>query len=103
MRRLRYTDAARDDIAGIARSISMLADDLQVGLSVAGAIVAQCEKLASLPGTLGRPRPELSSDLRSFPFRDYMIFFYYTDDALEVVNVLSARRDIDAHFDQGRK
>ena len=53
--------------------------------------------------TMGRPRPELRSDLRSFPFRDYMIFFYYTDDALEVVNVLSARRDIDAHFDQGRK
>ena len=56
----------------------------------------QCARLASLPGTLGRARP----DLRSFPFGNYVIFFRYRDDVLEVVNVLEGHRDIDAFFSE---
>jgi hypothetical protein len=33
----------------------------------------QCGKLASLPGALGRARPELRPDLRSLPYRGYII------------------------------
>jgi toxin ParE1/3/4 len=58
----------------------------------------QCRKLASLPGTLGRPRPELRPDIRSFPFKGYMIFFRYKDDMFEVVNVLEGHRDVIAYF-----
>ena len=58
----------------------------------------QCAKLASLSSTLGRPRPELRRDLRSFPFRGYVIFFRYGDDVFEVVNILEGHRDIDAFF-----
>lgn len=56
----------------------------------------QCEKLASLPGTLGRARPELYPDLRSSPFKGYVIFFRYVDDSLEIVNILEGHRDIDS-------
>jgi plasmid stabilization system protein ParE len=52
-----------------------------------------------LPGVPGRPRPELRPDLRSFPFRRYVIFFRYGEDELVVLNILSARRDIDGAID----
>ena len=55
-------------------------------------------KLASLPGTLGRPRPALRPDIRSFPFKGYVIFFRYEGDAMEVVNVLEGHRDVPSHF-----
>ncbi len=51
-----------------------------------------------MPGTLGRARPELGADLRSFPFRGHVIFFRYAGDTLEVVNVLEGHRDIEAAF-----
>lgn len=51
-----------------------------------------------LSGTLGRARPELRPDIRSFAFGNYTIFFRYLDDRFEVVNVLEGHRDFDAHF-----
>jgi toxin ParE1/3/4 len=32
-------------------------------------VETQCANLARLPSTLGRPRPELRPDVRSFPFK----------------------------------
>ncbi len=49
---------------------------------------AQCHKLAALEATVGRPRPELRADIRSFPFKDYVIFFRYHAGRFEVVNIL---------------
>lgn len=52
---------------------------------------------------LGRPRPELRPDIRSFVFRGYVIFFRYTDEQLQIVNILEGHRDVIAHFrDSGR-
>jgi toxin ParE1/3/4 len=63
-----------------------------------------CHHLAALPGTLGRARPELRPDLRSMPYKNYVIFFRYVDDRyvddrFEVVNILEGHRDIIAYFD----
>ena len=55
--------------------------------------------MAQLPSTLGRPRPELRPDLRSFPFKGYVIFFrYLDDDSLEIVHIIEGHRDIAAIF-----
>jgi len=64
----------------------------------------ECAKLALLPGTLGRARPDLRQDIRSFSFKGYVIIFRYAGDALEVVNVLKGHRDIVKAFgsDAGR-
>lgn len=51
-----------------------------------------------MPGTLGQARPELEANLRSTPLGNYIIFFRYTPDALEIVNIVEAHRDIDGHF-----
>ena len=47
---------------------------------------------------MGRPRTELRPDLRSHPYGNYMIFFRYGDDELEIVKVLEGHRDIKAFF-----
>jgi plasmid stabilization system protein ParE len=59
----------------------------------------QCRRLARLPGTLGRARPELRHDVRSAPFKGYVIFFRYVDDdILEIVHIIEGHRDIVAIF-----
>jgi plasmid stabilization system protein ParE len=59
---------------------------------------AQCHRLAGLESTIGRARPELRPDIRSFPYRGYVIFFRYLNGRFEVVNILEGHRDVEAHF-----
>ena len=44
---------------------------------------------------IGRSRPELEVDgLRSFPLKSYVIYYRVTDDFIDVIRVLHARRDV---------
>ncbi len=47
---------------------------------------------------IGRARGELSSNLRSFPFGRYVIFYLALPDGIEIVRVLHGARDLDAFF-----
>ncbi len=47
---------------------------------------------------MGRSRPELGPDLRSFPVGNYMIFYQPLDEGIEIVRIISAARDVDALF-----
>ena len=47
---------------------------------------------------IGRARKELATDLRSFPFGRYVIFYTPVHDGIDVVRVLHSARDIDAAF-----
>ena len=60
-------------------------------------IVEACDRLASQP-EMGRLRPELAPNLRSFPVGSYVIFYRPTLDGIEVARVLHGARDIDALF-----
>ena len=51
-------------------------------------------KLAERP-LIGRKRPELAENLRSFPLGNYIIFYVLSDDGVEIIRVLSSYRDID--------
>jgi len=44
----------------------------------------------------GRERPDLQRGLRSFPVRNYVIFYIAQTDGIEVVRVMNGRQDIDA-------
>ena len=48
---------------------------------------------------MGRARPELRADIRSFAFRGYVIFFRCGAETFEVVNVLEGHRDIEGYFE----
>jgi toxin ParE1/3/4 len=96
LRRLTYTAAASRDFNDILEFVTLQSGSAEIGRSFVGRIRTQCLKLASLPGTLGRPRHELRPGLRSFPLSGYSIFFRYVEDRLEIVNILEAHRDIGA-------
>ena len=98
MRRLTFLETAKDDLASIASHIAEASDSAVAAESFVAKIVAECGRIARLPGTLGRSRPEIRADLRSFPFGRYVVFFRYQTDGFEVVNVLHSARDLDAYF-----
>ena len=45
--------------------------------------------------TLGRPRPELGKECRSYPFGKYCFYFRPLEDGIEVIRVLHSARDLD--------
>jgi toxin ParE1/3/4 len=44
---------------------------------------------------IGRARPGLRSDLRSFPFGAYLILYRIVDDGVEIVRVVHSARNLD--------
>ena len=56
-------------------------------------------KLVATQPLMGRARYELATDLRSFPFGRYVIFYTPIEDGIDVVRVLHTARDADALFD----
>jgi plasmid stabilization system protein ParE len=97
--RLSYLGSARQDLVHILRHITTQSGSLAIGQDFVAALRQKCRHLAGLPGHMGRPRPELREDIRSFAFRGYVIFFRYIGDRFDVVNILEGHRDIDAYFD----
>lgn len=98
MRRLRYLAVSRRDLLGILDYVAAASGSLEIARRFTASIERKCNELASLPGTLGHPRPELRPDMRSTAHGRYVIFFRYVDDVLEVVNILEGHRDIDDYF-----
>lgn len=98
MRRLSYTDDARANLVAIALHIARQSASRAVATAFTDGLREKCRDLARLPGVLGRARPELREDIRSFPHQGYIIFFRYRGDTLEIVNVLHGSRDIEARF-----
>ncbi len=98
MRRLVYLSSARQDFRDILRYLTQESGDRAVARLFVNRLQQQCAKLASLPGALGRARPELRPEMRSFPYRGYIIFFRYEAETLEVVNVLEGHRDFPSLF-----
>jgi plasmid stabilization system protein ParE len=98
--RLKYLDSAKEDFVSILRYITHESGSLASGQQFVGALRQKCRHLASLPGQIGRPRPELHPDMRSFAFRGYVIFFRYTDNLFEVIDILEGSQDFESYFEQ---
>ena len=58
------------------------------------AINTKCERLARSP-MMGRARPELRPDLRSFPYGAYLILYRATDGGVEIVRVVHGARNLE--------
>jgi toxin ParE1/3/4 len=74
MMRVRYLSAAQRNLDDIFAYVYDASGDEATAEAAVRRLFEQCRKLSTLPGTLGQPRPELAPDLRSFPFRGYLIF-----------------------------
>ena len=99
MPQLRYLAQAKDDLINIKRYIARESGSHSAAIQYTAKIREQCRKLANLPGKMGRLRPELRKNLRSFPYGNYVIFFVYNDDCLEIVTIIEGHRDIEAIFE----
>jgi len=100
LRRLTYLPAAQRDLIEILTYISRQSGSVALGQDFVAWLRRQCRHLAELPGMLGRARPELRPDIRSFTVGNHVIFFRYRDDVFEVVNILEGDRDIDLHLSE---
>lgn len=96
---LRFSDQARDDLSSIGAYLKEASGSARIADGLVEQLVVRCENLAALPGTLGRDRSELKAHMRSVAHGNYVIFFRYFDDTLEVVAVLEGHRDIVSYFD----
>jgi len=98
VRRLIYLTQARDDLSEIGRYITERTKDREVARAFLRELRAHCRKLAKLPGTLGRARDELGLNLRGVPHGNYVIFFRYADDTVQIISVIDGHRDSDSLF-----
>jgi len=98
VRKLIYLASVRADLVAILGYIAKATGSIEVASGFVGQLRERCRQLASKPGTLGRARPELRPDLRSFAHKGYVIFFRYVDDRLEIVNILEGHRDIETWY-----
>lgn len=100
-----YLAAAHRDIADIAAYIQEQGSSRAVAETFIDKLTGYCEQVASMPGLLGRARPEFGRGYRSLTFGNYVIFLRYGDDAgprshLYVIHVIHGARDLDAYFAQ---
>jgi plasmid stabilization system protein ParE len=98
MAQLRYTTSARRDIVSITVYIADRSGSRVVAERFAGRLRGKCRDIAKSPIRLGRPRPTLLPDIRSLTFGNYMIFFQYVGDTVEITNVIEGHRDLEALF-----
>ena len=101
MRRVLLLESARDDLAAIGDYIEFASGSRRIAARFVRELNSHCRHMGGLPGTIGRARPDLHADIRAAPYKNYMIFFRYVGDTVEIVNVIESHRDIEALFRKG--
>lgn len=91
----RYSADANVDIEGIVLHIFNL--NPVAADHFLDALEETCELLATHP-LMGRPRPELAEELRSFPVGNFLIFYLPAPDGIDVARVIYGGRDLPAKF-----
>jgi toxin ParE1/3/4 len=94
---MRLSRVARRTLTEIAAYVADASESDSAGEAFVARLRAQCEKLAALPGTIGRPRPDIAEGVRSFAFRNYVILFRYRETTLDILNVVHGHRDVSEH------
>lgn len=92
MRRLRFTESARGDL--LEAWLYIADDDMAAADRVLEAIDREASTLLDQP-LMGRARPELGGQVRSWPTSTPYILYYEADDAeVTVLRVLHHARDV---------
>lgn len=92
MANIRRRPAAEDDLVSIWRYIAE--DDIDAADRLLDRFDEAFTLLADNP-RIGRPRPELMPNFRSFAVGRYMIFYRPDDDGIEIIRVIHGARDIE--------
>ena len=59
----------------------------------------KCQQLVAFPNS-GKSYTEIRSDLRGLPLEGYVIFYRVLDDGIEILRVVSGRRNFPALFEE---
>jgi toxin ParE1/3/4 len=86
------TPRAEKDIDEILLFISN--DNIEAAIAFNERLSKRFEMLADNP-KIGRERPELKQDLRSFPEGNYLVFYREWAGIVAIVRVLHGARDLD--------
>jgi toxin ParE1/3/4 len=73
-------------------------DSMESADRIVEEIEEKCALLADFP-SMGHNCEELVEKLRSFPVRDYILFYQPLANGIVLVRVIHGARDIDAQFD----
>jgi toxin ParE1/3/4 len=65
----------------------------QAAIETIDALEEKAQLLTDNP-QLGRARPDLLENIRSFPYGNYIIFYRPTSDGILIVRVLHSARDV---------
>jgi toxin ParE1/3/4 len=90
--RIEFTEAAHDDLVGIANYIREHAGDLTADRFVER-LISKAETLRFMPLRY-RQRDELRPALRSVSVENYLIFYQVTDATVRIFRVLHGARNI---------
>lgn len=74
-------------------------DNPSAALGFVNSIEEKCQTLATSP-EIGRKRDELGFELRSFPIKNYVIFYRIKSSTIQVIRILHSARDINYAFNQ---
>jgi toxin ParE1/3/4 len=90
-----FTDDAIQDINEICDYLST--KNYTVASRFFDTVRQKCKVVANFPN-MGKSYEYLSPKLRGFIVDDYIIFYYPTEDGINVARILSGYRDFDAIF-----
>ena len=92
----RFTESAEKDVDVILSYTMATWGDAQTDAYIAG--LFHVLKLISENPALGRVRSELAEGLRSFPYREHLVFYAVHDDAILVIRVLGAKQGLKSNL-----
>jgi len=95
MTQFRLSQKAKEDLQEIWDYIG--SENPEAADGVISEIVKKFLTLAQFP-QMGRDRRELAPTLKSFPVGNYVVFYYPTENGIEVARVLYGTRDIEQLF-----
>lgn len=95
MLQIRQSSQAWHDIVDI--SLFIAKDNLVASDSFAEIVAAKLRLLAAHP-EIGQRRPDLGSDVRCLAAGSYLLVYRVAVDAVELMRVIHAARDIDTLF-----
>jgi toxin ParE1/3/4 len=103
VRRATFLASVRDDFLAILAYVANESGSVSIAQAFLRELRDKCHKLAALDTTIGRARPELRADIRSFPYKNYVIFFRYAGGRFEVVNILERHMDVEGRLNERKE
>ncbi|MBD2679667.1 MULTISPECIES: type II toxin-antitoxin system RelE/ParE family toxin [Nostoc] len=95
MSRFRISTQAAQDIENIWKYLAQ--NNLKAANQIFDTLRESFPKLAKFP-QMGKQRSELAPLLRSFPVKNYLIFYRPIDEGIEIVRILHGSQDVETLF-----